>query len=120
MEVLFKSISFIIKEILELLGTVTNYLISNYLFQIIIGMLFLSIIIGIIFYFISIINNNSSNKTKYSIKEIENQRQRMIHDGFIGAENMSNKEIESIIKAEEDWNNLTDEERNNFANSIDF
>lgn len=67
---LFEGVSLIIKETFKLLATVTTSLLSNYLFQITLGMVFLGIIIGLIFYMISK-TGKSKSSNRYSIEKFE-------------------------------------------------
>lgn len=52
MEAMFTNIGTVITEVMELLATVTTSLLANEIFQVMLGMVFLSIVIGLIFYLV--------------------------------------------------------------------
>ena len=53
MEAMFTNIGTVITEVMKLLGTVTTSLLSNEIFQIAMGLVFLSIVIGLVFYLVA-------------------------------------------------------------------
>lgn len=53
MEAMFTNIGTVITEVMKLLGTVTTSLLGNEIFQIAMGLVFLSIIIGLVFYLVA-------------------------------------------------------------------
>lgn len=52
MEAMFTNIGTVITQVMGLLGTVTTSLLSNEIFQITLGMVFLAIVIGLVFYLV--------------------------------------------------------------------
>lgn len=53
MQTMFTNIGTVITEVMKLLGTVTTSLLSNEIFQIAMGLVFLSIVIGLVFYLVA-------------------------------------------------------------------
>ena len=53
MQAMFTNIGTVITEVMKLLGTVTTSLLGNEIFQIAMGLVFLSIVIGLIFYLVA-------------------------------------------------------------------
>ena len=95
MEPIFTNIFTVIEKFMGYLGTVTTSLLSNEIFQIILGMLELSIITGIIFYIIS------------KISKIRKKNGDLLCDFF---KSMSDNEEESY------WNKSNKEKKKIWAN----
>lgn len=53
MQAMFTNIGTVITEVMKLLGTVTTGLLGNEIFQIAMGLVILSIVIGLVFYLVA-------------------------------------------------------------------
>ena len=93
MEKLWINITGVIGKIMPLLGTVTTNLLSNELFQIIIGIILFVLILGIIFSLLKLMRK----------RNIRNYRKVIRHDGYIGSENWTDKQVIEVAKLNNYW-----------------
>ena len=93
MDTLWTGITSSIEKIVPLIGTVTTGLLSNELFQVIIGIVIFAIILGVIFSLINLMKK----------RNIRNYRKVIRHDGYIGSENWTDKQVIEVAKLNNYW-----------------